>query len=275
MERLFVAADTIYRIEDDIFTLQKDTLPDQNTFPKIESLITESKATQIKEQIRANAKNVPDWGLWLILGAFLLLAIGKSVYPRKLRLFFQAALDVSYMNQLLREWNPAKNAVGFCCFLFYSLLQTLFFTLLISYYLTGNANGLTTQNFYFIYLVVLVIYAFRFTMNRLLPWLFKNADATLRYRTLTLSVSTITAALLIPLMLVMMYNPAKIFFFIGIGFVVIMFIFKILRSFFEIASTTNFSRFYIFLYLCSLEIVPVLLALKVVIANLLPDTATS
>ncbi|MDR0969641.1 MAG: DUF4271 domain-containing protein [Lentimicrobiaceae bacterium] len=273
MERLFEVTDTIYRIEDAIFTLQKDTLSNQNTFPKIESLITESKATQIKEQIRVNAKSVPDWGLWLILSAVLLLAIGKSVYPRKLRLFFRAALGVSYMNLLLREWNPAKNAVGFCCFLFYSLLQTLFFALLISYCLKGNASGLTIQNFYFIYLVALVIYTFRFMMNRLLPWLFRSADATLRYRTLTLSVSTITAALLIPLMLMMMYNPSRIFFFIGSGFVVAMFVFKILESFFEIASTASFSRFYIFLYLCSLEIVPVLLALKVVIVHLLPDTA--
>lgn len=269
MEPLFVVSDSIYRFEDDIIMQQKDTLLNQNSLPKISSLITESKATQIQELIRTNNDKVPDWGLWLILGAFLLLVVGKSVYPRKLRLFFQTILGVSYMNQLLREWSPAKNAIGFCCFLFYSILQTLLFSLLISYYTTNNAGSLTFECFYQLYLIILVVHFFRSGLIYLLSWLFKTAEITLRYRTLTLSISTITAIFLIPFMLIIMYNPQKVFFTIGCSFVIIAFIFKILRLFIEIVSTTNLSRFYIFLYLCALEVVPLLLALKFVIDSLL------
>ena len=92
-------------------------------------------------------------------------------------------------------------------------------------------------------------------------WLFRQKEVVTRQLTVELSVSTLCFFVILPVMLLVLYIPYTIFVWIGIG---ILFIAALLKFFLEFIETRVFSKmpsFYIFLYFCTLEIIPLVLLL--------------
>jgi hypothetical protein len=69
--------------------------------------------------------------------------------------------------------------------------------------------------------------------------------------------------ILLPMLLVMIYNPSIYIVFFSFGIIFILLIFKIIRSFVSGLIQPPFSILYLFLYLCALEIMPLIVLTKI------------
>ena len=97
----------------------------------------------------------------------------------------------------------------------------------------------------------------RYLMLHLVNWLFETRDTVDRQMSVQFSISIFTLIVMMPVVLLLIYNPTKYFVWIGIGLLGLAAIFRLVLGIIETRVATKMSTFYIFLYLCALEIAPV------------------
>lgn len=102
-------------------------------------------------------------------------------------------------------------------------------------------------------------------LEYLVAFFFDSVHMFTDYITDQLLIFNVSAVLLWPLMVFYFYNAMDIFLYVATGVVAIFSLWRWLRAALIAFHKTFFSPFYIFIYLCSLKILPLLLFLKWVI----------
>jgi hypothetical protein len=97
----------------------------------------------------------------------------------------------------------------------------------------------------------------RYFMLHFVNWLFDTRDTVDRQMTVQFSISIFTLIVMIPTVLLLIYNPIKNFVWIGFGLLGLAAVFRLVLGIIETRVSTKISSFYIFLYLCALEIAPI------------------
>ena len=197
------------------------------------------------------------WNL-VVLGLMLfLIVINRQLYPRQFRQILSVPSGVAHTNQLLREWNPVGSFIGVSFFVAYVVLMALFVQK-SCVVLSRDVMQYNSAHFFSIACGcmaawVLLRYATLYFFN----WLFDAKDAVDRQITVQLSISIFSLLVMLPVLLLLLYNPTK--FFVWIGLVVIVFaaFLRLIYGLVETRIATKMSSFFIFLYLCGLEIAPI------------------
>lgn len=223
--------------------------------------VTEHAVSEIEPKIRIKNDVVSEWNLLIVLVSFFAIILFKQLYPRKFRLLYSASYGSNNLNQLLREWNPTKRFFGYILLVLYLFNISLF---LKNFFFDTNhsLNYSESELFLKIFAIFSIVYLSKLFLIFLLSWLFNTKEATKRYLTLSFSIALNSLIVLLSVLLVVMYNPFKIIYIIGIIVIVAFALYRFIKSFLESMSFTHFSAFYIFLYFCTLEIIPSLILLK-------------
>jgi MFS family permease len=206
------------------------------------------------------------WYSLVMFFVFLLLVLARQAWPRK---FSQTLLAVSgnnHLNQLLREWSPMKHPLGMLYALSYLMMFSLFIFEIIVY-IKPQAPGMYSDVFFFfiILAVVLVVLVFKFVIVSALSVLFRTQLVTQAYLANQLSFMLLGTLIFFPFLMILLYNPGATILGIAFVFVSSLMIYRLIRSFFVSLSERPFGLLYLFLYLCALEIVPLLLLVKAVV----------
>jgi hypothetical protein len=169
-----------------------------------------------------------------------------------------------YVNQLEREGNLYNERItlglGFIYttsislllyefFKFYGFTSTILPNFLIYIIIFGSVLG-------FILVKAMFTYFSGIT--------FKTVEHSHAYRLNELIFNHITGLIIMPVLLLILYWQPQPFLWIAFSMAVIMLIYRFLRSISIGFSNTKFSVFYLILYLCTLEILPLLLLVKVI-----------
>ena len=209
---------------------------------------------------RVTHEVLSGWNLIVLAVVLLLVVLNKQVYPRQFRQLLSVPSGVSHTNQLLREWSPVTSFIGYSFFLAYVTLIALFiqkaFVIVSRDVMQYNSFG------FFATLCGCVAgwVVLRYLAYALVGWLFQQRDIALRQTTVDLSVSSYCFMVMLLILLLVLYIPNTIFVWIGVG---ILFAATALKFFLEFNETRVFSKLpalYIFLYFCTLEIAPVVIA---------------
>ena len=96
----------------------------------------------------------------------------------------------------------------------------------------------------------------RYFMLHFVNWLFEARDTVDRQMAVQFSISIFTLIAMIPITLLLLYNPTKYFVWIGIGLLAVAAVVRLILGIIETRVATKMSSFYIFLYFCALEIAP-------------------
>ena len=110
--------------------------------------------------------------------------------------------------------------------------------------------------------VILLYYLLRIVISRILGVLFLSYDATKKYLINSYLLDINLGLVLLPVVLISTFHPYTIVFYIGLFIIILGYVYKIMRSVLLGLTHTNFSMLYIFLYLCTVEIIPVILFIK-------------
>jgi hypothetical protein len=213
--------------------------------------------------IVANKSGYSGWlTLGLLLLAFVLALIWYFFPERMLRL-------------LSREGSKHKakyddNQFAKPGFVLYSLLGItfVFTTTLFVYLVVGNYFPFLVADYSFEQLIFLIsalmlfYYLLRFIVIRSIGFLFNMQDLAARQVKASFRADLIQSFLLVPILLVLLNIALPVFYYMGLMLLLLIVVYKWAISLYIGLKSSKISLYHNILYLCALEIVPVIALLK-------------
>lgn len=206
-----------------------------------------------------------DFGVTALLFiAFLIFVWLYISNTKRLKHVIRSFYINRFANQLLREEFSLVNRVSVFLSIIFILVLTLFAGEIFTYY-----GWFKTYGYGYLLLVIsltiIVFYAIKITSIRFLGLVFKTTKESLEYvMTVVLFENTLGLFLLpvvIGLMFVKQASP-EIFIYIGIGIILLFLLVRLIRGLMIGLNSPRISKFYLFLYLCALELLPLIVVVK-------------
>ena len=222
----------------------------------VPSFITSGFGGSITPMPRMTYDIVQGWNLAILGIMLLLIVLNKQLYPRQFRQILSVSGGVARTNQLLREWNPVRSFLGASFTLGYIILITLFVQkscVILSHDMLQYNN---TKVFGILCAMVAGWVLLRYLFLYFVNWLFDAHDTVDRQMSVQFSVSILTLIAMVPMLLLLLYNPTKYFVWVGLILLGLAAVFRLILGIIETKVATKLSSFYIFLYFCALEIAP-------------------
>ena len=194
----------------------------------VPSFITSGFDGTLTPLVRMSYEILQGWNLALLGVLLLLIVLNKQLYPRQFRQVLSVPGGVAHTNQLLREWNPVRSFLCVSFTMGYILLMALF----VQKSCVVLSHDVLSYNSWSMFWTICGCMTgwvlLRYLMLHLVNWLFETRDTVDRQMSVQFSILLGLAA-----------------------------IFRLVLGIIETRVATKMSTFYIFLYLCALEIAPV------------------
>jgi hypothetical protein len=193
----------------------------------------------------------------LVLLSFLLIALIKGMYWKHAKLFFMGVFAQRYANQYLREENAFTERVNFLTF----LLMAINFTLII----TKFQAVIDLPTIVKVFFLVVLFFLLKLILIKLLGFFFKVKDLAKLAIFFSLLFDKTLGFVLFPLVVGIYFFSVDIsstVLMISLGLFIILFMLKLFWLWKIGTNSFGLSQVYIFLYLCTIEIFPLLLLAK-------------
>ena len=215
----------------------------------------------------------PAWILGLFLLGLLLAVIVKTSFPRRLTQIFNAFISPRNLNVLIKEGNLLTERITPPLLLLQLISYALFFYQLVVS-TSRPPDFLATD--YLLYLFILgittLVYFFRVFLIRVIGWIFGTNEQSRVYLVNTMVFNEVWGLVLLPICVMIFYSRADVswvLLMIATGLFVAMMIYMFVRNFMIGLTVTKFSWVYLFLYLCTVEILPLAILGKIATDNML------
>ncbi|MCD0487725.1 DUF4271 domain-containing protein [Pedobacter sp. MC2016-14] len=222
-----------------------------------------------KESLYKTGTPIAKGQVWVLafVGVLLLLfAILKNSFSRQLQTIVQAFFSDRILNNLNKEDNLFTSWPFLLLFIQFGFTIGMFIYLTSQYYGIGYLdNGF--RLLFSMSVIIIVLYAFKILLLRMLGYIFNIQKPVHEYISILYLSYFNISLLFIPLVVAFALSPLKYgIYYIAISVVVlaIIFAFQFIRAGVNILSHHRFSKVYLFLYFCALEICPILILIKVI-----------
>lgn len=206
--------------------------------------------------------------VWLLVIVGLLLitfAILKNAFSKELKAFVLSFFYNRDLANLNREERVGFSWASLFLFIQFGFILGLFCYLAIDYLDIFPTND-RLEMFFFFSILIVALYLLKLGLLRLVGFIFNLQKPFAEYATI-LCLSYFNASLLfIPIVVGFCLSPIKygdFYLVLGAGLLFVIFLVQFIRALFNILSRYRFSKVYLFLYLCTLEISPILILIKV------------
>lgn len=210
----------------------------------------------------------PDWLLGIFSLCVILLVIARVAFLRRFDQILNAFLRPRHLSILVREGNLMKDRITPPLLILQLFSYGLLIYLLASVIAASPAQRwLNPRLFFFILGGYALFYFLRMMTIQLLSRLFSTREVTHTYLINSLVMDEISGILLLPVSLALLVSGkeyASLVFFLSVGCLILFLLYRLIRNFMVGLSNAKFSRFYLFLYLCTVEILPILVVGKLI-----------
>lgn len=205
---------------------------------------------------------VSDWGSYVILICLVFFAGIQYNNYKRVQQLFKAFAVARFFNQLARESTLFKERSTFLLFSMYVVVLSFFLTRTYLFYTLNNneLNGFVL--FIKVLLGLSLFYFFKIILFSLTGKLFKAAKESADYILNICVFGQVMGIVLLPFSIIMTYFPngfILLLFFIIFG---ISYFYRTFRGMIFIYSGLNVPVYYLFLYFCTLEILPLVIIAK-------------
>jgi hypothetical protein len=209
----------------------------------------------------------PKGEVWLPAFVFLLLvffAVLRRVYEKDILLIFQSFLSNRVLNQISKESQLFSSWPAIWLFVLFG------FTIGTLLYLSGNYFQLayTYSGFQWLCILsaaVIGLFTLKIVLVKVVGFLFDVRKLAGEYVSI-LFLSYFNAAFLyLPLILAFSLSPlryAEVYIYIAVILLVVVSFFQFLRTGANILANNRFPKMYLIIYLCALEVCPILILIK-------------
>lgn len=208
--------------------------------------------------------NHDHWISGIFLLCFVILAYLNFNYRRRFSQMIKAVFARNYMNQLIREGNFFKERASLLLLTNYVLIIPLFiyFSSELLFPIKGISKNMLV--FSYILLIALSIWAFRILIVKLNSVIFKTPKPAYEILLYIFISNMLLSLIILPLITIYYFTHLDIFLFLGLGIYLSIYIIRLIREFIIGMSYSIFSVLHLFLYLCCLEIIPVVILIKII-----------
>lgn len=227
------------------------------------------------DQIQPQAllrETADDWIIAVVILSLGLLSLARILYPHRTRQYMRATLGGHHFSQMEREGSFFDESPAWLLFVnFLLMLALLVYQTLLQ---TGLLNNMGKLSPAVIYLLVLGALAAYYPVKSMLTsyfaWVFRTRLANSAYTKNIFLFNILAGMLMLPLVVYNAYNPGLNGLFATWGLLVILNVAKVLRGASIGFSQAGFSVYYLILYLCAIELAPLLILAKAAGNLLLP-----
>lgn len=246
-------------------TLRNDTILMSIFKPYIEIQYTyfEKKNTRrnlptVKE-IDQRERSNNQWKFWVIIIILLYIAVVRISSANNFRVFILSVFNLGLSRKIWEDQRPFFGFIILQLFAIYLFIAALIITNYMEF-----KHMLFFSHYIWQYLTVLVIliviYGVKFSIHALLGVLLKMPNLAVGFISNTISVNNFIALIIFPFLLFSTYANSSLLALVLAQTVVAIFVlsilYRIVRSILLSNSFFSFPTFYLFLYLCALEIAP-------------------
>jgi len=217
------------------------------------------------EPIKTNIAN-PDWFTFILIFLVLAFTYIKYNYDRVFRQLISAFFNTNTSNQIIREENVMVQRASIILLLMFSAAAGLFLyqtSIYFDWQLLGIKKDFS--RFLFFALLISVLFPFKVIILRLLGFIFHSNRLASAYLFNIFLINNVLGLLLIPLIILFAYLPFQTggtLLYIGLIITALAFLYRLIKGYSIWRSADHFSLLYFILYLCTLEIAPILALLK-------------
>ncbi len=205
-----------------------------------------------------------DWTLFFVMLIFVLLTYVKVVYAKVFHSTITALTNFQIARQLINEKSNIVQKTSFLLYMAY-LLNFSLFAFILTQYAGISFYALKILDLLFLLFFSSLFYLLKIMLYKLVGYLIEKSYETnmflhhfgVFFKNLAIVLTPLTTSALYIDKLILPY-------WLGLtGFVIIMFSFLRIYRALKLSYQMKYSLFYIFLYLCTVEIVPIIYSIKI------------
>ncbi|MDB5012170.1 MAG: hypothetical protein JWQ25_372 [Daejeonella sp.] len=209
----------------------------------------------------------PHGEKWIVattLGLLFFLGLIRTIFPKE----FSLLIEAFYNNRVLGQLNKEDNILGSWPFIFMLLLfglTTGIFLYLAGKYLLLKYSYDGFQWFLILSMLIIGLFVIKIIMLLLMGVFFEIEKLVKEYISILYLSYFNSSIILLPLVIAMSLAPSRFsMFYIYLTAILLglVFLFQFLRAGTNILTTYRFPKVYLILYLCALEICPLLILIK-------------
>ncbi len=225
-------------------------------------LTTGQNTEAIKPEKRNEVSN--DWYLGIILFIIMLFLWIKIFYNKYFTLLFNSLLNYQISLKLLREKNVLTKRVSFTLNLIYIIVLALFILKFLDFYQIELFEFNKFELLLVLINIIIIISIARILILSIIGFLFDSSNIFNEYIHNNYIINKNLGLFLFPLLFIQVYMSEKATVVFIITGLILIFLSHILRLYrgFQILIKKDIFLFYLILYLCTLEILPLLLGYK-------------
>ncbi|MCK4407761.1 MAG: DUF4271 domain-containing protein [Bacteroidales bacterium] len=204
-----------------------------------------------------------DWILGILILCLVLYAFIQVPYRKRLGMIFKAFFAKHFANQLAREGNIFKERISIPLFFLYIIVFSMVIYLAITYFFNLPENiNINFILFAEICGVVLICWFLKAAMIKISEKIFKTGKQSYEILLNIFIFNIISGIVLLPVIILILYSNYSVFIYTALILSGLIFLYRIFREIKIGISYKNFSPLYLFLYICTLEILPLIVIAK-------------
>lgn len=223
-------------------------------------IVTESLTSVLEPRPRVLDNLIPTWNVIIVLAAVLVMVLNKQLFAQRFKVFSLLTKSAD-VDKITREWNPIASFNGLSIVVTYIALLSLLVQKIV---LVFSGNGILYSGFGF-YLEICAFVALylllQYLFASLFGWLFGFEKAAMHHEIAHLTVAASLDVILTVFVFITFFYPTKIILIIIASIVLIITGIRIFNTFFEVQILSKMNLFNNFLYFCTLEIIPITVAI--------------
>ena len=263
-ENLFTKADSLQQYYDFSIYNYIKPLPPQKQFLQTTSVFKPHNLEPKHTGPMVIDHQATNWITIVFLACLFIFAWIQASYSKRLTQIFRAVAQPHHVNQLERDGNIFKERIALGLGLNYYLITSIFIFQIISAFgaLPAEFNNLTLTG-----IIFAGLFAYQLLKSMVIYGIgiiFNTGEYARQYQLIILIFNYMIGIVLFPVVLIAFYwnNPA--FLIAGIIIISLSILYRIVRGFLTGQDNKSYNLFYLFLYLCTLEILPLLLIYKAI-----------
>ena len=267
------------------FILQQDEVPLNILEMKNDTVVLTGRIIQVKtERPKSTEKSIfsthllhpvsaiprekpvphPGWISVLIILCFFLFAIAQYSYYKRMQQIVKSFFATRLFNQLSRDSGLFRERVSIFLFSSYLLCLSLFLFNSYNFYFDIPLSGLIS---FWLFIKILagvsIFYLFKMWLFNFSGFIFKTKKETSDYVFNIYIFGQIAGIALLPVIVLVSYLHSETIIYAGGILLVLLYIYSLYRGMICVTHGVKISVYYLFLYLCTLEILPLFIIAKI------------
>lgn len=207
-----------------------------------------------------------DWFLGILILLLSIVTLLKLLYNKYFSDSVKALWSYQHSIKLFKENTVLNQRLSLISNILFILSFSLFAVLCADYF---SISGFSKNNFLYFSIIsglIVLIYLIKYAVYKILGYVFIESASYSEYLYNVFQFNRIAGIFLIPIIIAIAYstiNYTTAIVYSGYIILFIIFIMRVVRGF-QICLKVNFSIFYSFLYLCMLEILPLIVIYKLI-----------